>query len=229
MKSTTFAVLASATLAMAKPLLLNSAGDFEDLEAGAEFPLKYSGCDSGCTITLETGPSTALKPVTTLAADASGDSITVTLPEDLVSGNYAFRIVDNSDNNPETNQNFSKQFPVEGSAETTSSAASSSAASTSRAASSSAASSAASSESEVSSSAAETSSATETSSAVETSSVTVTSLSTLTTPAPTKSESSTSTQSSTSTTSTTIPDSAAAGYQAQLGLVMAAAVAIAAL
>jgi hypothetical protein len=227
MKSTTFAVLASATLVMATPKFLNNAGDFENIEAGDEFPIKYSGCDSGCTITLETGPSDALKPVTTLAADASGDSITVTIPEDLASADYAFRIVDNSDNDPETNHNFSKQFPVEGSAAASSSAASSSAAATSSAASSSSASSAASS---AASSEAETSSASETSSAVETTSVTVSSQP-LTTPAPSSTEISTSTKSatSTSTSTTNVPDSAAAGYQAQLGLVMAAAVAIAAL
>ena len=59
----TLAAMASAV--MAAPQFLNSAFDVEE---GKPFTLKYSGCDSGCTIVLQNGDSKNLKTVETLTS-----------------------------------------------------------------------------------------------------------------------------------------------------------------
>lgn len=60
MKTSVAILAAAAGLAMAKPKFLNT--DF-DIVPGQDFTLKFSGCESGCTIELLNGPSGNLKPV----------------------------------------------------------------------------------------------------------------------------------------------------------------------
>jgi hypothetical protein len=55
--------LAALVAAADKPKFLNSAFV---LSEGEPFTLKFDGCEGGCTIALETGPSTNLKEVTTV-------------------------------------------------------------------------------------------------------------------------------------------------------------------
>ncbi|RFU71731.1 fem1 protein, partial [Trichoderma arundinaceum] len=58
MKYSVAAVTAFVAAALAKPQFLNSAFQVQE---GKPFTLKYSGCDSGCTIVLQTGASSNLK------------------------------------------------------------------------------------------------------------------------------------------------------------------------
>lgn len=63
-----FTIILSALAAIAaaageKPKLLNSA---YNLVEGEPFTFKYSGCESGCTLEVQTGPSTNLKTVKTI-------------------------------------------------------------------------------------------------------------------------------------------------------------------
>ena len=220
MKTSAVAILASVSAVLAKPVLLNSN---YNVVAGEPFELKYSGCENGCTITLDNGPSGKLKPFLTLTAEASGDSFTFTLDEDIPTDTYAIRIVDNSDNS----RNFSPQFDVEGSGAPPASSTPVSTPPASTPASTSAVETT-SSEAETTSSEA-TSSTTLTSVVTSTSAVTPTPQTTSSNRATTSSSdeetSSTSTAASTSTTS--IADSGATGVQAQLGLILAAAAAVA--
>ncbi|KAH6610509.1 hypothetical protein Trco_000529 [Trichoderma cornu-damae] len=105
MKYSIAAVTAFVAVAFAKPQFLNSAFQVEE---GKPFTLKYSGCDSGCIITLQTGASSNLKDVKVLATSVTGDSTTVTL-EDLPSGVYSFKITDSSGQS-----NYSQQFSYQG-------------------------------------------------------------------------------------------------------------------
>jgi len=58
-------ISALAAAAAAKPAFLNTA--YQVVE-GENFTLKYSGCDSGCTIVIQDGPSTNLKTVKTVTS-----------------------------------------------------------------------------------------------------------------------------------------------------------------
>ncbi|KAL7798580.1 hypothetical protein V8C37DRAFT_368365 [Trichoderma ceciliae] len=117
MKYSVAAISAFAAVALAKPQFLNSAFQVEE---GKPFTLQYSGCDAGCTITLQTGASDNLKDVKVLATSATGASTTVTL-EDLPSGTYSFKITDKSNQS-----NYSQQFSFQGSAVASASASSAS-------------------------------------------------------------------------------------------------------
>lgn len=100
--------VAAAGLVAARPELLNTS---YDVASGQPFTIEYSGCDGGCTITLENGPKDDLKPVQTLTSSATGGSTTVNINE-VPTDSYAFRIV----NNESGEFNFSPQFKLDGSA-----------------------------------------------------------------------------------------------------------------
>ncbi|KAJ6446020.1 3-phytase A [Purpureocillium lavendulum] len=105
----------------AKPAFLNSAYEVTE---GKPFTLKFSGCESGCTIVIQTGVSTNLKPVKTLTSGATGGSFTFT-PEDLPSGTYNFKITDG-----QNESNYSPQFSYQGTGTTSAASTGSATAST---------------------------------------------------------------------------------------------------
>ncbi|CAF3551720.1 hypothetical protein SNK03_000617 [Fusarium graminearum] len=106
MKYTIATIAAFATMALAKPAFLNT--DFA-LTEGKPYTIRYSGCDSGCTIILQNGESTDLKDYKTLTSGAKGDSFTFT-PSQLPSDTYNFKITDSAGD-----INYSAQFTYEGS------------------------------------------------------------------------------------------------------------------
>ncbi|KAJ4271879.1 hypothetical protein NW762_000588 [Fusarium torreyae] len=108
MKYTIATIAAFASVALAKPAFLNT--DF-DLTEGKPYTVKFSGCDSGCTIVLQNGESDDLKDYKTLTSSAEGDSFTFT-PKDLPSDTYNFKITDKAGD-----VNYSAQFPYKGSYE----------------------------------------------------------------------------------------------------------------
>lgn len=63
MKHSVAIVAAVAAVAMAEPRFLNS--DF-DITAGEPFVLEFEGCEGGCDIILQNGPSDDLQDVQTL-------------------------------------------------------------------------------------------------------------------------------------------------------------------
>ncbi|KAH7274109.1 hypothetical protein FSOLCH5_001008 [Fusarium solani] len=148
MKYTFATIAAFASVAMATPAFLNSKWDVEE---GKPFTIKYSGCEGGCTITLQNGKSSDTKDVEVLTATAEGDSFTFT-PGNLPSDTYNFKIKNNEDGTV----NYSGQFPYQGTGTVPS-------------------------KTEAETSAAETSAAEETTSAEETSAPATTSATTLTT------------------------------------------------
>ncbi|KEY65616.1 hypothetical protein S7711_09618 [Stachybotrys chartarum IBT 7711] len=194
------AVVAIATAQSTTPAFLNSAFDVEE---GEPFTLTFSGCDSGCTITLQNGEPENLQDVEVLTTEATGGEAVITLdalPEDQ----YNFKITDN-----ETGvENYSDTFPL-GSLPAESSAASTSAAESTTAA--------------VSSTVVVTStsiSVTTVTSATVSSETTETSMSDAST---TTSEESTSTTAAETTTATTeVPDSGATHLGSPLALVAGA-------
>ncbi|KAI1849251.1 hypothetical protein JX265_008662 [Neoarthrinium moseri] len=119
--SIAFAVLAG--LASAKVAFTNSN---YNVEAGKPFTLEWDGGKGPYTINLKDGPSDDLKTVQALATGTTDDSLTVTLSSSLVSGNYAFEIVDSSDDTT----NYSSQFPIVGTGSSSTAASSSKASST---------------------------------------------------------------------------------------------------
>lgn len=106
MKYSVAALTVLATAVMAKPTLLNSAFDVEE---GKPFTIKFSGCEGGCTITLQNGESTNLKDVEVLTSSAEGSEFTFT-PSNLPSDTYNFKIV----NNDSGEENYSAQFEYTG-------------------------------------------------------------------------------------------------------------------
>ncbi|UPK98717.1 hypothetical protein LCI18_009652 [Fusarium solani-melongenae] len=148
MKYTFATIAAFASVALATPAFLNSKWDVEE---GKPFTIKYSGCEGGCTITLQNGKSSDTKDVEVLTATAEGDSFTFT-PGNLPSDTYNFKIKNNEDGTV----NYSGQFPYQGTGTLPS-------------------------KTEAETSAAETSAAEETTSAEETSAPATTSATTLTT------------------------------------------------
>ncbi|RGP67265.1 hypothetical protein FLONG3_8556 [Fusarium longipes] len=106
MKYTFATVAAFATMALAKPAFLNT--EF-DLTEGKPYTIRFSGCESGCTIVLQNGESTDLKDYKTLTTSAEGDSFTFT-PSQLPSDTYNFKITDSAGD-----VNYSSQFTYEGS------------------------------------------------------------------------------------------------------------------
>ncbi|RBR03797.1 hypothetical protein FVER53590_00977 [Fusarium verticillioides] len=106
MKYTLATIAALASVALAKPAFLNT--EF-DLTEGQPYTIKYSGCDDGCTIVLQNGPSDDLSDYKTLTTDATGDSFTFT-PSELPSDTYNFKITDKAGE-----VNYSAQFPYKGS------------------------------------------------------------------------------------------------------------------
>jgi hypothetical protein len=106
MKTSVAVLAAAAGLAMAKPKFLNT--NF-DVVPGEDFTLKFSGCDSGCTIELLNGPSDNLKPVRELGSDVKGSEYTFSLSDKFNTDVYAFRITDASGE-----ENYSEQFEFEG-------------------------------------------------------------------------------------------------------------------
>lgn len=118
-----YSVATVATLAagvLATPQITNSKFD---LEEGEPFEITFSGCEAGCTIVLQNGPSTDLDDVATLTSEATDGSFVWT-PEDLPSDTYAFKIYPTGD---ETDANYSLQFEYEGTGSASSSAATSAA------------------------------------------------------------------------------------------------------
>ncbi|RSM16533.1 hypothetical protein CEP52_000095 [Fusarium oligoseptatum] len=106
MKYTFATIAAFASVALATPTFLNSNWEVQE---GKPFTIKYSGCEGGCTITLQNGKSTDTKDVTVLTATAEGDSFTFT-PGDLPSDTYNFKI----ENNDDGTINYSSQFSYQG-------------------------------------------------------------------------------------------------------------------
>ncbi|KAF4334143.1 extracellular matrix precursor [Fusarium beomiforme] len=106
MKYTFATIAAFASVALAKPAFLNT--DFE-LTEGKPYTIRYSGCDDGCTIVLQNGPSDDLKDYKTLTTSATGDSFTFT-PSELPTDTYNFKITDKAGD-----VNYSAQFPYKGS------------------------------------------------------------------------------------------------------------------
>ncbi|KAL4730483.1 hypothetical protein ACLX1H_002519 [Fusarium chlamydosporum] len=106
MKYTFATVAAFATMAMAKPAFTNTQFD---LTEGQPYTIRYTGCDSGCTIILQNGESTDLKDYKTLTSDATGNSFTFT-PSQLPSDTYNFKITDSAGE-----INYSEQFDFKGS------------------------------------------------------------------------------------------------------------------
>jgi len=98
--------LSMAALAVAKPAFLNTGFDFKE---GEPFTLEFSGCEGGCTISLQHGPEDNLLDFEALTTDATGGSFTFT-PENIPSDTYAFKIVENDSGE----DNWSKQFEYEG-------------------------------------------------------------------------------------------------------------------
>ncbi|KAJ3512770.1 hypothetical protein NM208_g15278 [Fusarium decemcellulare] len=106
MKYTFATVAAFAAVALAEPAFLNTNWD---LVQGQPFTIKFSGCESGCTIVLQNGESDDLKDYKTLTASAEGGSFTFT-PSGLPSDDYNFKITDNDSGEI----NYSSQFPYKG-------------------------------------------------------------------------------------------------------------------
>lgn len=119
------AILSLAAVVVAQPVFLNSAYDVAE---GQPFTLTFSGCDSGCAITLEHGPSDDLQTYQELTSmfimsvpispaicltisslgSATGGSFAVTL-DNIPSDTYAFKITDSVGD-----FNYSDSFYVEG-------------------------------------------------------------------------------------------------------------------
>lgn len=107
MKTSVALLAAAAGLAMAEqPKFLNT--EF-NLVAGEEFTLKFSGCESGCTIELLNGPPKNLKPVRELGSDIKGSEFPFTLSDKFNTDVYAFRITA-----PGEDPNYSEQFTFDG-------------------------------------------------------------------------------------------------------------------
>ncbi|KAF5026211.1 hypothetical protein F66182_1678 [Fusarium sp. NRRL 66182] len=106
MKYTLATAAAFASMALAQPAFLNT--EF-DLTEGEAYTIRFSGCESGCTIVLQNGESDDLNDYRTLTTGADGDSFTFT-PTDLPSDTYNFKITDS-----DGEVNYSAQFPYEGS------------------------------------------------------------------------------------------------------------------
>jgi hypothetical protein len=106
MKYTIATIAAFASVALAKPAFLNT--DFS-LTEGKPYTIRYSGCDDGCTIVLQNGPSDDLSDYKTLTASADGDSFTFT-PSELPTDTYNFKITDKAGE-----INYSSQFEYQGS------------------------------------------------------------------------------------------------------------------
>ncbi|KND95043.1 hypothetical protein TOPH_00112 [Tolypocladium ophioglossoides CBS 100239] len=98
-----------------QPKFLNS--QFQ-VTQGESFTLKFSGCETGCTIVLQTGTSNNLKDVKTLTSSATGGSFTFT-PSDLASATYNFKSTDNASRE----SNYSQQFAYQGTGSTSASTA----------------------------------------------------------------------------------------------------------
>ncbi|KAK5990679.1 hypothetical protein PT974_08948 [Cladobotryum mycophilum] len=105
MKYSIATLSALAAVVLAKPEFLNSSFHVEE---GQPFTLKFAGCETGCTILLQDGPSSNLRTVKTLSTSATGASLTVTL-DDLPAGTYNFKITDASGQS-----NYSAQFVYQG-------------------------------------------------------------------------------------------------------------------
>ncbi|KAF4969761.1 hypothetical protein FZEAL_10173 [Fusarium zealandicum] len=105
MKYTIATIAAFASVALAQPAFLNT--DFS-LTEGEPYTIRFSGCDSGCTIILQNGDSDDLDDYRTLTSSARGGSFTFT-PSGMPSDDYNFKITDSAGE-----INYSAQFPYEG-------------------------------------------------------------------------------------------------------------------
>ncbi|KAJ6782322.1 hypothetical protein PWT90_08645 [Aphanocladium album] len=216
--ATIAAVLASGVLA--KPSFTNSEVNPKE---GKPFTLTFNGCDTGCTITLQTGPnSQALSDIRTLTTDAKGGSYDVTL-DNIGSGSYNFKITSNSD---PSDPNYSTTFSYTGTGPTSFGSSSSASPTTSGSSSAST-----DSTSTGSSSTSSTSGSSSTSSATSSSDSSSTTDSSSTDSSSTSSASSTHSSRSSATTSskatsTTPPGSGAVANLSPIGLVGAAAAAL---
>lgn len=110
MKFLATALVFAATV-LAKPKLLNSSFDIEE---GQPFTFKWDDAQGPVTLTLVTGQSKDLKPVTTITTGQPGTEYTWT-PTGLPSGTYAIRI-DDASGEP----NYSIQFVYAGTGEASS-------------------------------------------------------------------------------------------------------------
>ncbi|PHH71232.1 hypothetical protein CDD82_6671 [Ophiocordyceps australis] len=124
MKYSLVTLSALAAFAVAEPpKFLNTKFDVQE---GKEFPIKFSGCEKTCTISIRDGPSNNLGPGKALTTTATGGVFNFS-PKDLPSNTYAFEIKDNASGEV----NYSVQFPYQGTGPAISSSAVSSAVMTS--------------------------------------------------------------------------------------------------
>ncbi|KAK5663435.1 hypothetical protein OQA88_3864 [Cercophora sp. LCS_1] len=105
MKVSVALLSALAAVGLAKPAITNTVFDVRE---GVAFTLTWIDAVGPVKVELLTGPNpTALNPIETLATGATGGSFTWT-PENIVSGNYAFRVTDS------TGENYSTLFAISG-------------------------------------------------------------------------------------------------------------------
>lgn len=115
MKFFSFATLAglvamvSAQTTPTNPDFFITNSDF-DLTPGEDFTLEWTGNSGPVTVTLQTGESDNLEDVEVLASSVDGESFTWTVPEDLPTAQYNFRIQDDETEDV----NWSVPFPLEG-------------------------------------------------------------------------------------------------------------------
>lgn len=113
MKQSVAFVAAAAAAVMAEPAFTNS--DY-DVVPEEPFTLTFTGCEDGCDIILQNGPSDNLNDVQTLATDVTSDGDggeeEITLSINFPADTYAFKIVDS-----DGNVNYSEQFEFEGEGE----------------------------------------------------------------------------------------------------------------
>ncbi|TWU74496.1 hypothetical protein ED733_005378 [Metarhizium rileyi] len=109
------AISALSAAAAAQPAFRNTQAELAITE-GKPFTLKFDGCSSSCTITLQTGPAGNAKdvlqgPITTTATGTSF----VWTPEGFPTGEYFFKITDNAGDaaNP-SDTNYSGRFQYVG-------------------------------------------------------------------------------------------------------------------
>lgn len=117
MKSTiAISLLAAATVqagenydaASSRPTLLNS--DYNNVRPGQDFNLQFSGCESGCTVTVKQGQAENLQDLkNTPSFPVSGTSGTIKIPEGVDAKKVALVITDNKGN-----VNYSPQFDLQG-------------------------------------------------------------------------------------------------------------------
>lgn len=109
MKYSVAIVAAAAAVVTAEPRFLNS--NF-DVVPDEPFTLQFEGCEGGCDIILQNGPSDDLNDVQTLLEGVEGPEEEITLSPDFPKDTYNFKIVDS-----DGAENYSDQFEFDGEGE----------------------------------------------------------------------------------------------------------------